>query len=125
MDDDRIRLFIIAKTSWIRKHQAKFHQQDREPQREYIDGESHYFWGQRYLLKIIEKNQKPSITIYRKKYIIMTIRPNTSPQQREAIMRGRYRHELTKHITPLITQRSQKMKVNPQSRHIKRMKTKR
>src|ERR1700685_323514 len=55
MDLETIRLFAISKLGWIKQQQRKVTEQEREPPREYLDRESHYVWGRRYLLKVIEK----------------------------------------------------------------------
>src|SRR6266436_3900441 len=60
---DTVRVFAISKLGWIRQQQKKFREQEREPLREYIDRESHYVWGQRYLLKVSEKDEVPAITL--------------------------------------------------------------
>ncbi|RYD31665.1 MAG: DUF45 domain-containing protein, partial [Verrucomicrobiaceae bacterium] len=51
---DTIRVFAISKLAWIRRQQQKLLDQERETPREYLDRESHYVWGERYLLQIIE-----------------------------------------------------------------------
>ena len=43
MDMDTIRMFVISKLSWIKRQQNKFKNQERQPEREYVSGESHYF----------------------------------------------------------------------------------
>jgi predicted metal-dependent hydrolase len=53
MDLDTIRVFAISKLSRIKKQQEKFRSQDREAPREFLNRESHYFKGKRYLMKII------------------------------------------------------------------------
>ena len=50
MDLDTIRVFAITKLGWIKKQQQKLREQERETPREYLDRESHYLWGKRYLL---------------------------------------------------------------------------
>jgi predicted metal-dependent hydrolase len=54
MTAETIRVFAISKIGWIKQQQAKLQNQDREPPREYLDRESHYVWGKRYLLEVIE-----------------------------------------------------------------------
>src|ERR1035438_1669807 len=56
MNLDSIRVFAISKLGWIRQQQTKVREQEREAPREYLDRESHYVWGKRYLLKVIEKD---------------------------------------------------------------------
>src|SRR6202521_6272396 len=59
MDLDTIRVFAISKLGWIKQQQKKVNGQERETPREYLDRESHYVWGQRYLLKVLEKDAAP------------------------------------------------------------------
>src|SRR5258705_6265025 len=63
MSLDTVRVFAIAKLPWIKKQQHKIREQERETPREYIDRESHYVWGKRYLLKVIEADQAPSVEL--------------------------------------------------------------
>ena len=60
MDLDTIRVFAITKLAWIKSQQKKLREQERETPREYLDRESHYVWGKRYLLKLVEKEAAPS-----------------------------------------------------------------
>src|SRR5947207_541214 len=53
MREEQIRLFAISKLAWIRQQQKKIRGQEREPAREYIERESHYLWGRRYLLHVV------------------------------------------------------------------------
>jgi predicted metal-dependent hydrolase len=54
VSDDAVRLAVIDKLGWIRRQKAKFAEQPRQSQREMINGESHYFLGQRYRLRVHE-----------------------------------------------------------------------
>ena len=51
MNLDTIRVFAISKLGWIKQQQKKLRGQERETPREYLDRESHYVWGKRYLLQ--------------------------------------------------------------------------
>jgi Protein of unknown function DUF45 len=68
MSLDTVRVFAIAKVPWIRKQQRKLREQERETPREYIDRESHYVWGKRYLLKVVEADQPPEIHLNHGRY---------------------------------------------------------
>jgi predicted metal-dependent hydrolase len=59
--DEAVRLAVISKLGWIRRQQARFAEQPRQSQREMVSGESHYFQGQRYRLRIIEDNAPPRV----------------------------------------------------------------
>src|SRR5437762_3533960 len=56
-----IRLFAISKLGWVKEQQKKLRSQERESPREYLDRESHYVWGRRYLLKVVEGEGSPSV----------------------------------------------------------------
>src|SRR6266568_4742374 len=61
MDIDTIRVFAISKLDWIKRQQTKLREQERETPRDYVDRESHYVWGKRYLLKLVEKDTVPGV----------------------------------------------------------------
>jgi predicted metal-dependent hydrolase len=45
VSDDAVRLAIVTRLAWIKRQIAKFEAQERQSVREYVSGESHYFWG--------------------------------------------------------------------------------
>src|SRR5262245_47995158 len=61
MRPEIIRGFVVAKLPWIRQQQRKVEAQQRETEREYLDRESHYVFGKRRLLNVIEADVPPSI----------------------------------------------------------------
>lgn len=60
VSEESLKLYAISKLSWIKKEQKKFKEQSRETKRIYVERESIYIWGQRYLLSIT-KAQRPFI----------------------------------------------------------------
>ena len=54
-----VRAYAISKLAWIREQQEKLGNQARETPREFVDRESHFLWGRRYLMTVIEQNTKP------------------------------------------------------------------
>ena len=63
MSLDTIRLFAISRLGWIKRQQRRQRAQDREPPREYIERESHYLWGRRYLLHIVEDAPRSFVSV--------------------------------------------------------------
>ena len=63
LDDDAVRLALISRLGWIRRQQAGFEKQDRQSQREFVTGESHYFNGRRYRLDVIEHHGRPAVRL--------------------------------------------------------------
>src|SRR6188474_1831903 len=98
---DTIRVFAISKIDWIKRHQKKFHEQQRETRREYLDRESHYVWGRRYLLKVKEENRTPSVEL-KHNQMVLTVRSGAVMEKREAIVMPWYREQVRDAVTPLI-----------------------
>lgn len=123
MDLDTIRIYAISKLSWIKKQQIKFKEQVREKPREYLNRESHYYFGIRYLLKVIERDVPPVVSI-KHKSIELQIRPGTDAKKRHAIMEEWYRAQLKEIVPAYIHKWEKKMGVSLNEFAIKKMKTK-
>ena len=122
--DETIRLFIISKIPWIRKQKERFSKQQRQTKREYVTGESHYFFGKRYLLNVQRNSKQPKIEITKKKYLELYVKPNTIIKQKQRIFEQFYRNELEKIIPKLILKWEGKIGVKAKEVKIKKMKTK-
>lgn len=123
MDLDTIRVFAISKLQWIKNQQKVLLEQEREPKREFVERESHYFFGKRYLLKIHYRDAKPHVEIDHK-YLHLYIRPETSVQRREEILDSWYRAELKKAIPKLFTKWNKAIGVKGKEYRIRKMRTK-
>lgn len=124
VNDETIRLFTISKLPWIRKQQRRFADQDREPVRNYIQRESHYFLGKRYLLRIIETDKAARVTITNKAFIDLHVKPGTTKMQLQKLMNEWYRAELKKIIPGIIAKWEQRIGVQAEDWGVKQMKTK-
>ena len=123
MDLDTIRIYAISKLTWIRKQQAKIKSQKREAPREYLTKESHYYFGKRYLLKVIEHNASPIVKL-KHNTIELYIRPETNTEKRKEILEEWYRAQLKVKIPELISKWETVMDVQVNDYGIKKMKTK-
>jgi predicted metal-dependent hydrolase len=90
---DTIRLFAISKLDWIKQQQKKFREQVRETPREYLDRESHYVWGKRYLLSVAEQDHGPAVALKHGR-MILTVQPGTDEGVKEAIVAKWYREQI-------------------------------
>jgi predicted metal-dependent hydrolase len=124
MQRESLRLFIISKLGWIKKHIRNMNSQIRESEREFIQGESHWVKGQRYLLNMIEKEAPPKVEIRNKKYLDLYIRPGSDKAKREEVMREWYRNRLKDQIPELVTKWEEKLGVQIEDWGVKLMKTK-
>jgi predicted metal-dependent hydrolase len=110
MNDDAVRLFAITKLGWIKRQQATFAAQERESEREYVSGESHYFLGRRYLLTVIYQNQeegRPHVHIPNKTRLNLVVRPGSDTAQRERVLTAWYRQQLKEVILPPLIEKWQ------------------
>lgn len=123
MNDDAIRTFLATRISWIKKMQAKFKGQERQTPREYVSGETHYFFGNKYRLEIVEADSKPRVSIKGKNKIILTVRPISSLIRREQVIQDWYRKELRSFLEKSIKKWEDKIGVKSNIWGIKRMKT--
>ncbi len=123
MSLDNIRIYAISKLGWIKNQQKKFLEQVREAPREFLYKEGHYFLGMRYLLKIIEHDAPPFVTI-KHNTIELHVRPNTDVQKRQVIMDEWYRQRLKEVAPPIIEKWEKIMSVSINELAIKKMKTK-
>ncbi len=119
---DTLRVYIIAKMDWIKRHQSKMQAQERETPREYIDRESHYVWGRRYLLMVNEAKRVPSVEL-KHNQMLLTIRPGSDLKKREAIVAAWYREQVRTAATPYIEKWEPLIGVKAEQLHIQRMKT--
>ena len=124
MNDEAVRLFAVSKLAWITKQRKKFSEQDRQTVREFVSGESHYYFGTRYLLNVIETTGKQHIELRSNKYIDLYVRPESTVEKREKIMSDWYRQSLKKVIPDYIKKWEEIMGVTVNDWGVKLMKTK-
>ena len=123
MSLDTIRVFAISKLGWIKQQQKKLKEQEREPPREYLDRESHYVWGKRYLLKVSESDEAPAIEL-KGNQMLLRVRPGTNEQRRQDLLEGWYREQLKEAVPALIAKWEPRMGVKVARFFVQRMKTK-
>jgi predicted metal-dependent hydrolase len=123
MDLATIRVFAITKLGWIKAQQRKLREQERETPRDYVDRETHFVWGKRYLLKVIEHDAAPSIELQHST-LVMYVRTNSAREKKAAILEGWYRDLLKAELPPLIAKWEQIMGVQVQRFFVQKMKTK-
>jgi predicted metal-dependent hydrolase len=123
MSLDTIRVFAISKLDWIKQQQKKFQAQERETPRDFLDCESHYVWGTRYLLKIIEKDQAPSVELKHRR-MVLCVRPETDEAKRQVIIEEWYREQLKSAVPTLISKWEPLIGVKVRRFFVQRMKTK-
>lgn len=123
MSLENIRAYALSKLDWIRRQQTKLREQERITPREYVDGESHYVWGKRYRLRVVESYDSVGVTL-RGSSLILKVRPGTDAVRREELVETWLRAQLKPVIAELISKWEPKLGVTLQNFHVQRMKTK-
>jgi len=122
MNPETIRVFAVAKLGWIRQQQRKLMAQEREAPREYLDRESHYVWGKRYLLKVAHADAVPDVQL-KHSTLLLRIRPGTTVERSQEVLEGWYREQLKAAIPALIQTWEPRMEVKVARFFVQRMRT--
>ncbi len=117
------RAYAISKLGWIRTQQTKLRGQAREAPRQFVERESHTLWGRRYLLSVVEKDEKPSVKPGHRR-ITLTVRPGSTVEKREEVMQAWHRAQLHAAVPALIKKWEAKLGVAVSGYYLQRMKTK-
>lgn len=123
MNTDAIRLFAISKLRWIKQQQRKLQAQDREVRHEYLNRESHFLWGKRYLLDVVEKAAPPNLN-HNHNQMTLQVRPGADVAKKQTIIEESYRQQLKTAIPPLISKWEKHMGVTVAGFTVRKMKTK-
>lgn len=122
MSLDTIRVFAITKLGWIKSQQKKLQAQERETAREYIDRESHYVWGKRYLFSVREAEQAPSIELKHNR-MILRVRPGSDIAKKQEVIEEWYRDQIRNVAPEVISKWEPILRVKVNHLFVQRMKT--
>lgn len=117
------RAFAISKLGWIRKRRERMREQAREPKSAFVTRESHFVWGKRYLLVVIEAECKPLVRLNHRQ-ILLSVRPGGSAAKRAAVIHDWHKALLHAAIPPLVRKWQSKLGVEVSAYFLQRMKTK-
>ena len=118
-----IRSFAIRKLGWIRRQQARLQEQERETPREFLDRESHFVWGRRLLLRVVEGDSAPRIEVS-PRHLTLHVRPRTPASKRAQLLDEWYRIQIRTALPPLILRWASVTDLTVRRVFLQRMKTK-
>jgi predicted metal-dependent hydrolase len=122
LSHEAIRAYAIGRIGWIRRQQTKLREQERETPREYLDRETHYVWGRRCLLRVVEREGPPTVD-WRQHRLMLFVRAGTSCTRRGEIVEAWYRDQLRSAIEPLAAEWQPRIGVSLQGIFVQRMRT--
>jgi len=121
MNMNTIRAFAITKLDWIRRQQTKIIAQQREAPRQYLERETHFVWGHRYLMQVKEGGH--AAVELKHDAMILCLSPGTPEKRRHEVVQEWYRQQLKNAIPDLQRKWEAKIGVAPASISVRRMKT--
>jgi len=124
LSDIAIRRAIIPRLGWIKRQQQAFEKQPRQSERRFVSGETHYLWGKRYRLSVVDTSGSLQIAMRGNARLQMQLRPGTSLERREKLLAEWYRQLLKERIEVLLNHWTPVLRVKPKHWGVKKMKTK-
>ena len=124
VSDNAVRLAVIGKLGWIKRQRARFDNQPRQSEREMVSGESHYFLGQRYRLRVVNYDGPAKVIVRNNCMMELHVRRELDAGQRERALQSWYRRQLKELTPPLLEKWQAKLDVQASEWAIKKMKTK-
>lgn len=124
VSDDAVRLAVIGKLAWIRRQREKFINQSRQTEREAVTGESHYLFGRRYRLSVVEGAGRQGVMLRTKTKIELHVKPGATRGQRLSLLDRWYRRQLRQVVEAMVAEWQVTIGVKARLLGIKRMKTK-
>ena len=119
---EAMRAFAVTKLGWIREQQRRLAEQARETDRQFIERESHYLWGRRYLMTVEYRPAKPSVRLDHRR-ITLTVRPGSDAGKRAAVVHDWHKRLLHQAVPELIEKWAERLQVTVRGYFLQRMKT--
>lgn len=123
LDDEQVRLAVIQRLPWIRRQRDQLQRTDRQSQREMVTGESHYVWGVRRRLKVIERPGRAHFELDGER-LLLYVPEGVDPERRRQLLDRWHRGLLRAEIPNLIERWEPRLNVSVPRWSLRRMKTK-
>jgi len=123
LDEERVRLAVVKRLAWIKRQRDRLQRAERQSEREMVTGESHYVWGRRYRLHIIDEPGRPRLSVDRGR-LTMQVPPGTDAGERRHLLQAWERQQLRKRLAELIDKWAAVIGCDVRAWGVRRMKTK-
>lgn len=123
LDDDQVRLAVIQRLPWIQRQRQQMRAAPRQSEREMVTGESHYVWGIRRRLRVVERPGRAHIETDGERLVLYAPAESSGEERREILDRW-YRAQLRGNIPDLIAKWEVTLEASVPKWTIRRMKTK-
>jgi hypothetical protein len=117
-----VEAFAASRLDWIRGQRDRVRAQVREAPRRFERGESHYLWGRRHLLSVVERDGRQGVTLDDRR-ITLFIHPGGDTARRASVMHAWHKSLLHEALPALIRIWEQRLNVRLTGYYLRRMKT--
>jgi predicted metal-dependent hydrolase len=123
LDEEQVRLAVIQRLPWIKKQRKQLQDAARQSPREMVSGESHYVWGIRHRLKVIERPGRAHVELDGQR-LLLYVPEGTDTDTRLKLLQDWQRKQLRLKAPSLIAKWEPVLNVSVSRWSIRRMKTK-
>lgn len=123
VSDDAVRLAVVNRLAWIRRQQAQFAAQPRQGEREMVSGESHYVFGRRRRLRVIEHDARGVVDPRGRTVLELRVPRGADRDARARLLDRWYRAQLRVRIPPLLDRWQDALGVCAAAWGVRRMRT--
>lgn len=124
MTDTAIRTAVISKLPWIKKQQRDFAEQPRQSPREFIDGEAHFLWGQKYRLRVSMIHDDAKVLGIKNRRLQVAFNEEMTTEDKQYLLDTFYKDETHNALKSLVHDWTQRVGRAPSTVTVRRMKTK-
>lgn len=122
---DAVKLAVLTRMDWVRRKQARFLAQERQTQRQYVSGETHFVFGRPLRLDVIHWDKKVHrIELIGSDRLRYWVPADTTPAVRRRWLENWYKARLREHLAPRLEHWSSHLGVATETWGIRPMKTK-
>ena len=123
LDDEHVRLAVIQRLPWIKRQRELLCSAERQSEREMVTGESHYVWGTRRRMTVVERPGRVHFEVDGAR-LLLYLPAGTTAERRRRLL-DQWQREQLRHVVPgLITKWETVLDVSVPRWTIRRMKTK-
>lgn len=125
LSEDAVRIAVVTRLSWIKKKQREFEGQERQSERQYISGETHFHFGKP--LRLLVRPSALNRCLIRPSAggrLLMEVPEGTTRDQKARWLGIWYRSQLKAQAEPRIAKRSEQLEVAMPRWGVKLMRTK-
>lgn len=124
VSNDAVRLAVVDKLGWVNRQRRKFENQPRQSARRMVSGESHYFLGRTFRLRLVKGRANREFVRRSRSFLDLGVPPAAGVGERRLVLDRWYREQLRAIAEPLFEKWQDILAVRMTSWSIKKMKTK-